>query len=147
MYSKLIVKLDSSDSLPHRAHPTDAGADLRASADEKIFPGEMKVVSTGVAVKIPEGFVGFIFSRSGMGKVRVTLANSVGVIDAHYRGELKCMVENNGADIFNIKRGDRVAQLVLVPIITPEFITYNEEIHGEWDDTVRGSKGFGSTGT
>ena len=144
-YGYLDIKLSDNLCLPNRAHPTDAGLDLKSREDWIIYPGEMKVVKTGVSVKIPEYYVGLVFSRSGMGKVRVTLSNSVGVIDAHYRGEIMVMIENNGYDPFIIKKYDRIAQLVITPVITPQVVVY-DGTEEDWNDTQRGSSGFGSTG-
>lgn len=138
--------LSEEAKLPIRKHVTDAGLDLSATGYYFIPPGEMKPVSTGLAVAIDRGYVGLVFSRSGMGKIKVTLSNSVGVIDADYRGELIVMVQNNGIEPFVINIHDRIAQLVILPVYTPIPIAYNgtEE---DWLDTCRGDKGFGSTGT
>jgi dUTP pyrophosphatase len=141
----LQVKLTTPESMPIRAHPTDAGADLRATTSYSIYPNEQKTVGTGVAVKIPEGYVGLVFSRSSMGKVAVTLANSVGVIDADYRGEIKVMIKNYGEEIYRIEVGDRIAQLVISPVVTPNFIQFNGEDEA-WNKTSRGLGGFGSSG-
>jgi dUTP pyrophosphatase len=141
----LQVKLTNPESMPIRAHPTDAGADLRATTSYSIYPNEQKTIGTGVAVKIPEGYVGLVFSRSSMGKVAVTLANSVGVIDADYRGEIKVMIKNYGEDIFRVEVGDRIAQLVICPIVTPEFVAFTGEDEA-WSKTSRGLGGFGSSG-
>lgn len=128
--------------LPRRANPTDAGADLKACipADIEIYPGEQKLVDTGVAVKIPEGYVGFLFNRSSQGKKGITIPHSVGVIDADYRGTIKVLLKNIGEDPYKITRGDRIAQLVITPVLLVDF----EDI---WNDTERGTGGFGSTGT
>lgn len=143
---KVIFKLDSPECLPTRAHQWDAGADLKSTTDTSIPPGAMRVVDTGVSVKIPIGYVGLVFSRSSMGKVQVTLANSVGVIDESYRGNIKVMIQNNSPDkYYEIKKGDRICQLVLMPIIFPEVLEYvgsNED----WLNTDRGNGGFGSSG-
>lgn len=145
IYNKVKVKLNTPDSKPTRAHATDAGADLRASDEYLIYPNEIKTVGTGVAMKIPEGYVGLVFSRSGMGKAGITLANSVGVIDAEYRGEIKVMLQNSQNDPYKINKGDRIAQIVLVPIITPEFIEFTGEEEA-WNVSSRGTSGFGSSG-
>jgi dUTP pyrophosphatase len=141
----MMVKLTDPKLKPTRAHATDAGADLKSSAKHVIYPGEIKTVGTGVAVKIPEGFVGLVFSRSGMGKSGITLANSVGVIDADYRGEVKVMLQNSSDNPYSIEIGDRIAQLVVTPIVTPEFITFEGE-EEDWNTTARGTGGFGSSG-
>ena len=125
--------------LPHRAHPTDAGADLRALENHEIYPGEQKLVDTGVAVKIPRGFAGFIFNRSSQGKKGITIPHSVGVIDSDYRGTLKVLLKNIGEDPYKILAGDRIAQLVVQRVELPTF-------RDAWNDTQRGTGGFGSTG-
>lgn len=126
--------------LPRRANSTDAGADLVSTEDLEIYPGEQKLVGTGVAVKIPEGYAGFVFNRSSQGKKGITIPHSVGVIDADYRGEIKVILKNIGEDPYKIERGDRIAQLVIMPVLLPEFTDI-------WNDTQRGTGGFGSTGT
>lgn len=126
--------------LPKRANKTDAGADLMSIEDLEIYPNEQKLVSTGVATKIPEGYAGFVFNRSSQGKKGITIPHSVGVIDADYRGEIKVLLKNISEDIYKINRGDRIAQLVIMPVLLPEFTDI-------WNDTERGTGGFGSTGT
>lgn len=125
--------------LPQRAHPTDAGADLFSLGNHEIYPGEQKLVDTGVAVKIPRGFVGLVYNRSSQGKKGITIPHSVGVIDADYRGNLMVLLKNIGEDPYKIESGDRVAQLVVQPVLLPEFVD-------SWNDTARGTGGFGSTG-
>jgi dUTP pyrophosphatase len=143
--STVKVKLTAPNARPTRAHTTDAGADLRSTSEITIYPNEIKSVGTGVAMEIPDGYVGLVFSRSGMGKHGVTLANSVGVIDSEYRGELKVMLQNFGQDPFQINIGDRIAQIVLMPIILPEFEQF-EGSDEEWNNSSRGTNGFGSSG-
>ena len=126
--------------LPKRANPSDAGADLMSVEDLEIYPGEQKLVGTGVAVKIPQGYAGFVFNRSSQGKKGITMPHSVGVIDADYRGEIKVLLKNISEDPYKIQRGDRIAQLVIMPVLIPEFTDI-------WNDTQRGTGGFGSTGT
>lgn len=125
--------------LPRRANPTDAGADLMSTENLEIWPQEQKLVDTGVAVKIPEGFAGFVFNRSSQGKKGITIPHSVGVIDSGYRGNIKVILKNLGEDPYKIERGDRIAQLVILPVVLCDF----EDI---WNDTERGAGGFGSTG-
>lgn len=127
--------------MPERAYPTSAGLDLKAEQDHVLYPNESFTMGTGIHVAVPEGYVGLVFSRSGMGKIKVTLSNSVGVIDAEYRGPLKLMLINHGETPLHINKYDRIGQLVLVPIITPEL-----EVVDTLDDTERGHGGFGSTG-
>jgi dUTP pyrophosphatase len=126
--------------LPKRAHCTDAGADLFAYENCEISPGEQKLVDTGIAIKIPEGYGGFIYNRSSQGKRGITIPHSVGVIDSDYRGNLKVLLKNISEQPYVIEVGDRIAQLVVMPVLLPEF-------KDSWNDTVRGAGGFGSTGT
>lgn len=138
------INVDGPEYWPQRAHPADAGADLFSKEDAIVLPGESQMIDTGVGVKIPKGYVGLVFSRSGQGKVGVRLANSVGVIDTDYRGNIKVILTNDcGTHPYHIKAKDtKVAQLVIVPIMLANFVPYQ----GEWDNTIRSTKGFGSTG-
>ncbi|NBS80144.1 MAG: dUTP diphosphatase [Betaproteobacteria bacterium] len=136
---KIECRVDDSDYLPKRANARDAGADLRSTQSLDIYPGETKLIDTGVAVKIPEGFAGFVFNRSGQGKKQIILLNGVGVIDSDYRGNIKVALKNISDDKYEINIGDRIAQLVIIPIITCDFVD-------SWNDTKRGTGGFGSTG-
>lgn len=143
MQREVPMKLSPGAIVPERAHPSDAGADLRALEDHVIDPGFLKLIDTGVALKIPVGCVGLVYARSSMGKIRVTLANGTGVIDSDYRGNIKVMLVNEGNDPFVITKAEtKIAQLVIVPIILANFVT----LDSKWDDTVRGTGGFGSTG-
>jgi len=135
----IACQLQPGARLPERAHPSDAGADLFALEAYEIYPGEQKLVDTGVAVKIPRGFAGFIFNRSSQGKRGITIPHSVGVIDADYRGNLKVLLKNISEDPYLVKPGDRIAQLVVQRVELPTF-------HDAWNDTQRGTGGFGSTG-
>jgi len=132
-------RVDNAAYLPKRANPTDAGADLRTTEAFELFPGETKLADTGVAVKIPEGFAGFVFNRSGQGKKGIIVLNGVGVIDSDYRGNIKVALKNISDDKHKIEFGDRIAQLVIMPIILCDFVD-------SWNDTERGTGGFGSTG-
>ena len=125
--------------LPKRANPTDAGADLMSTENCEIYPNEQKMIDTGVAVKIPEGYAGFVFNRSSQGKKGITIPHSVGVIDSDYRGNIKIILKNTSEDRYEIKVGDRIAQLVILPVLLPAFVD-------AWNDTERGTGGFGSTG-
>jgi dUTP pyrophosphatase len=126
--------------LPHRQHRTDAGADLFSYETCEIYPGEQQLVDTGIAIKIPEGYAGFIYSRSSQGKKGITIPHGVGVIDTDYRGNLKVLLKNIGEDPYKINTGDRIAQLVIMPVLLVKF-------KDSWNDTERGTGGFGSTGT
>jgi dUTP pyrophosphatase len=132
-------QLQPGAKLPERAHPSDAGADLFSLESYEIYPGEQKLVDTGVAVKIPRGFAGFIYNRSSQGKRGITIPHSVGVIDADYRGNLKVLLKNISEDPYLVKQGDRIAQLVVQRVELPTF-------RDAWNDTQRGTGGFGSTG-
>ncbi len=119
-----------------------AGADLVAAEDASIAPGTVHAVATGIALAIPEGFEGQVRPRSGLAlKHSVTVLNAPGTIDADYRGEVKVILINHGAEPFRIARGDRIAQLVVAPVSTARF----ERVE-VLPDTARGQGGFGSTG-
>lgn len=127
--------------LPKRQHSTDAGADLFSSVTTSIFSGEQALIDCGVAVKIPEGYAGFIFNRSSQGKLGITIPHSVGVIDSDYRGNIMVILKNIGTEPYMIEAGvTRIAQLVIMPIVLAQFVDV-------WNDTQRGTGGFGSTGT
>ena len=136
-------RLDPDAVLPARAHPGDAGLDLRSAVDVEVAPGERALVPTGVAVAIPDGHAGLVLPRSGLAsKHGLTMANAPGLIDAGYRGEVVCAVVNmDRATPVRIAKGDRIAQLVVVAV---------PELAAEWVEelppTTRGEGGFGSTG-
>jgi len=136
-------RLDPTVPLPEYAHPGDAGLDLRANADAVVGPGERAMIPTGLAVAIPEGHAGLVLPRSGLASRQgLTLANAPGLIDAGYRGEIVCAVVNlDGKLPVKIARGDRIAQLVVVP-----FVQARPEAVDELPETSRGADGFGSTG-
>ena len=129
--------------LPERAHPGDAGLDLRSTVDVEVAPGSRALVPTGLAVAIPDGHAGLVLPRSGLAsKVGLTLANAPGLIDAGYRGEVVCAVVNlDRTETVRIARGDRIAQLVVVAV--PEATAVEVT---DLPGSVRGSGGFGSTG-
>lgn len=136
-------RLDPGATLPGRAHPGDAGLDLRAAAAVVVGPGERAMVPTGLAVAIPDGHAGLVLPRSGLASRQgLTLANAPGLIDSGYRGEVICAVVNlDRTEAVEIARGDRIAQLVIVevPDIRPVLVD-------ELPDSTRGAGGFGSTG-
>jgi|WetSurMetagenome_2_1015567.scaffolds.fasta_scaffold143208_2 dUTP pyrophosphatase len=138
----LQIECQDKNLMPVRAHIGDGGLDLRSSREVLLMPLESVLISTGIKVAIPLGFVGLLFSRSGMAKHNITLVNSVGVIDHSYRGEIKVYLVNNGTNPFQIIYADRIAQLVLVPCSLPEL-----ELVEVVPSTIRGEDGFGSTGT
>ena len=121
-----------------------AGADLYACIEDSVViaPGESAWITTGVAVELPEGYVGLIYARSSLGVKRgLAPANKVGVIDSDYRGELCVVLHNHGKTEQVIEPNERVAQFVITPIITPGF-----QVVEQLDDTERAEGGFGSTG-
>lgn len=138
-----IKRLDSDVILPSYAYEGDAGLDLRANVDVDIAPFERKLIPTGLAVAIPEGFAGFVQPRSGLAlKSGLSMANTPGLIDAHYRGELKVIAVNLDAnEPIHISKGERIAQLVIqrVPVVSLMEVD-------ELDKTDRGTGGFGSSG-
>jgi dUTP pyrophosphatase len=136
-------RLDPAVPLPSYARPGDAGLDLRANADALIGPGERALIPTGLAVAIPEGHAGLVLPRSGLASRQgLTLANAPGLIDAGYRGELTCALVNLDRDQpVKIARGDRIAQLVIVPVAVVEPFEVPE-----LPASTRGEGGFGSTG-
>lgn len=137
-----IKKLDPKAVIPTRGSDAAAGVDLHAPKALVIHPNSNGVVSTGLAVEIPDGYFGAIFARSGMATRKgLRPANCVGVIDSDYRGEIKVVLHNDSDIIRPVQEGDRVAQLVILPYEPIEF----DEVD-ELNDTDRGIGGFGSTG-
>lgn len=137
-------KININAKLPFKATEGSAGADLFACIESELIikPGKTNMIPVGIAVEIPVGFGGFIFPRSSLGsKYGITLPNCVGVIDSDYRGELCVPLINLGSADFVIQNGDRIAQLVILPVENAEY-----EDASELSDTVRGKGGFGSTG-
>ncbi len=138
-------KLNENAIKPSVGSSFAAGADLYAceGADIKIAPGETKIIHTGLALEIPEGYAGLIYARSGIALKRgLAPANKVGVIDADYRGEIMVALYNHSNEIQIVADKERIAQIVITPFLAVE---YNET--DELSDTVRGEGGFGSTGT
>ena len=125
--------------MPTRAYPTDAGLDLYAKEDAIVDAKDSCTFDTGVHIEIPEGYVGFLKSKSGLNvKHGIT---SEGVIDAGYTGSIVVKLYNNSGYEYRVKAGDKISQLVILPIITPEI-----EVVDSLGKTARGNKGFGSTG-
>ena len=125
--------------MPTRAHEYDAGLDLYAIEDGYIRCNQSRTFDTGVHVEIPEGYVGFIKSKSGL-MVNHGIVTD-GTIDAHYTGSIKVCLFNHGTSKYEVKKGDKIAQLVIVPCLLPEL-----EVVDSLEDTDRGDNGFGSTG-
>ena len=140
-----IKKLDPAAILPSYGSEYAAGVDLYALLSEAvtIAPGETLMIHTGLAAEIPEGYAGLVFARSGLASKRgLAPANKVGVVDSDYRGEWMVALHNHSGEPQVVEPGERIAQMVIVPYLTARF----EEV-GELSDTVRGTGGFGSTGT
>jgi dUTP pyrophosphatase len=135
--------LDPDMEAPSYAHPGDAGADLRAREDVVLKPGERKLVPTGVSIALPDGFVALIHPRSGLAtKHGLTIVNAPGTVDAGYRGEIAVTLLNTDAmQSIELRRGDRIAQMVIQRVEYAQFVTVNE-----LSGSVRGTGGFGSTG-
>lgn len=141
--SEIVDVLIKADSLPVVAHPGDAGADLTSMEDCVLEPGERLVIGTGVSIALPEGFVAFIVPRSGLAaKHGITVVNSPGTVDAGYRGEIKVTLLNTDKyEAFPIKKGDRIAQMIIMPFAQANFVPVETLPVSE-----RGDSGFGSTG-
>ena len=133
------VTLDDGAVMPHRAHSADAGYDLFSREDAVIYPNAGGIFDTGVHVAIPEGYVGFLKSKSGL-NVKHSI-QSEGVIDSGYTGSIHVKLFNHGSKAVRIEKGQKISQLVILPIITPEL-----ELVDSLEDTERGANGFGSTG-
>jgi dUTP pyrophosphatase len=138
-----VLRLDPDLPLPAYAHPGDAGADLVAADDVEIAPGERALVGTGVAVALPDGYVGLVHPRSGLAaRLGVTVLNAPGTVDAGYRGEIKVVLVNHDpTGTVKISRGDRIAQLVVQRVERAHF-----HVVDQLPDSVRGAGGYGSTG-
>jgi len=138
----LLHQLDPELPVPRHAQPGDAGVDLFARSGGELAPGERSLVPTGVAVAVPAGYVGLVAPRSGLAiRSGISLVNSPGVVDSGYRGEIQVVLVNQGSDTFRYERGERIAQLVVVPFATQDF-----ELVDELPPSERGADGFGSTG-
>jgi dUTP pyrophosphatase len=138
-----VTRLDTDLPLPAYAHPGDAGADLLTTVDVSLAPGERALVPTGVAIALPEGYVALVHPRSGLAaRHGLSIVNTPGTIDAGYRGEIKVMLINHDRTLpIELRRGDRIAQLVIQRFERARFIEV-----GELPDSARGSGGYGSTG-
>lgn len=148
------IKLDPCAKAPSRAHPSDAGNDLCALEDATISPGQRQLIKTGLAVAIPEGYYGRIADRSGLA-LKYGISIKGGVIDSLYRGEIGVILINEAKapqavmggrppepdNIFYVKAGDKIAQLIITPCAAPEWVEAES-----LDDTSRGAGGYGSTG-
>jgi dUTP pyrophosphatase len=139
----LLQRLDPEVDPPIYAQPGDAGADLRSAEDFVLEPGERRVVGTGLAIALPEGYAGFVHPRSGLAaRFGIGLVNAPGTIDAGYRGEIKvCLINHDTSRPVRFSRGDRIAQLVIQEVSRAVFVPVTE-----LPDSARGTGGYGSTG-
>lgn len=139
-----VKKLKPNAILPTYGSAQAAGADLYACLDEEVCvdPGKTVFITTGLTMELPVGYVGLIYARSGLAcKKGLAPANKVGVIDSDYRGEFIVALHNHSEQTYNVQPGERIAQLVITPVITPGFVEADS-----LSDTVRNTAGFGSTG-
>ena len=143
MAEVLVTRLDPGIPLPAYAQPGDAGADLRSAIDLTLAPGERAMVPTGIAIALPDGHAAFVHPRSGLAiKHGLSMVNTPGTIDAGYRGEISVLLINHDLrEPIEIRRGDRIAQLVVQKVEHAAFVEATE-----LPDSSRGSGGFGSTG-
>ena len=139
---QLRVKLEDGAEAPTYAHEGDAGLDLRALRSHLLMPGSIVLVETGVHVEIPEGYVGKVYLRSGWAtKHHVCLANGTGIIDSNYRGEVMVPLSSRDNKVEHVDAGERIAQLVISKVEKVNVVVVDE-----LSETVRGSRGFGSSG-
>jgi dUTP pyrophosphatase len=137
------VRLDPEVEIPTRGNIGDAAVDLQTRNDVSLEPGERAAVPTGLAVAIPEGHAGLVLPRSGHAlRAGVGVVNGPGLIDSGYRGEVSVLLINHGSQRVSFAKGDRIAQLAVVPVVPVEWVEVET-----LDDTQRGSGGFGSTGS
>jgi len=137
-----VKRLGPAATIPDRARPGDAGLDLYSAVDLEIAPGETRLVGTGLAIELPPGTEAQVRPRSGLALTHsVTVLNSPGTIDEGYRGEVGVILINHGRTLFEVRRGMKVAQLVVQPTLEVEVVAVDA-----LSDTPRGTGGFGSTG-
>jgi len=139
----LVTKLDNDAVIPTYAKPGDAGADLYSISDLVLSPGERALVKTGIAIALPNGYVGLVHPRSGLGlKNGISVVNTPGTIDSGYRGEIGVVLINHDLhESFQVKKGDRIAQLVIQKVENAQFKMVNQLPESE-----RAAGGYGSTG-
>lgn len=133
------VKLDKGAFMPEYAHAADAGADLKSPTCGIVYPGDSIIIDTGVHVEIPDGMVGMLKSKSGLNVNNGIV--SEGVIDSGYTGSIRVKLYNHGDNEYSVKRGDKITQLVIMPVNHETF-----ELVDSLEETDRGNGGFGSTG-
>lgn len=136
---RMAVQLDPGAYMPERAHESDAGYDIRTPYDFRLDAGDARAINSGVHIEIPDGYVGFLKSKSGL-NVMWSITGE-GVIDAGYTGPITVKLYNDGNCAKIFERGDKIIQLVLLPVLTPELVQVDKLA-----DTERGDNGFGSTG-
>jgi dUTP pyrophosphatase len=138
-----IVRLDTGLPVPSYAHTGDAGADLHSALDLTLAPGERRLVPTGIALALPEGYVGLVHPRSGLANRHgLSIVNAPGTIDAGYRGEIQvCLVNLDPTTAITLRRGDRIAQLVVQRVEQARFVEV-----ADLPESARGAGGYGSTG-
>lgn len=135
-------KINPEATMPAYAHPGDAGLDVRSVEDLTIQPGKRALVKTGLVVELPDGFEAQVRPRSGLAlKFGVTVLNSPGTIDSGYRGEIGVILVNHGDEPFAVRKGDRIAQIVIASVVRADILEV-----ADVDSTERGEGGFGSTG-
>ena len=132
------IKLDPGAYMPERAHDTDAGLDLRSRESDWIYPNEHRMFDTGVHVQIPSGHFGLVASKSGLMGIGLT---SRGIIDNSYTGSITVVLFNHGNAAYEVRKGDKISQLIIVPCAFPEI-----ELVADLEETERGDGGFGSSG-
>ena len=135
-----IKKLEATATLPNYAHPGDAGMDFYANETVTISPNERKIISTGIAMAIPQGYVGLVWDKSGLASNH-GLKTMAGVIDASYRGEIKILLHNLSNKPYLVEKGNKIAQMLIQPVEQREVVEVED-----LNDTSRGADGFGSTG-
>ncbi len=143
MVEILVTRLDDGVPLPSYAHPGDAGADLSTTVDVRLEPGQRALVPTGIGIALPDGYVALVHPRSGLAaRHGLSIVNAPGTVDAGYRGEIKVMLVNlDPAEPVTLRRGDRIAQLVVQQVERARFVEV-ERLPG----SARGAGGYGSTG-
>lgn len=144
MNSIRVKKINARAILPTYGSAEAAGADLYACLEQAVTiePGETAWIGTGIALEVPKGCAGLVYARSSMGTKRgLAPANKVGVVDSDYRGEIRVVLLNHGKTSQTVEHGERIAQFLITPVLTPEYVE-TEEL----SDTQRGVGGFGSTG-
>ena len=135
-----VKKLNPEAMLPNYAHEGDAGLDFYSCEDTIIYPNERKLVSTGISMEFPKGYVALVWDKSGIASKK-GVETMAGVIDCHYRGEIKILLHNNDKEPYEIKKSQKIAQILIQPVERVNIIEVNE-----LTSTQRGEGGFGSTG-